>query len=94
MADVDEDDVISFWGKFRKTETGIIDIVSGHSEQITVRLHFTPSKVELAFTAEDTSTPVCVGNHDWFDVKIIPNGFILLAQLTSNSRQIEWKATK
>ena len=90
----DEEFSFSFFRRFAKKKEGTITLVPGMPNQLHIATGFTPSKVELCFTEDNSGVPVCIGSHDWFDVRIVPHGFILFVELHSNQRDIQWKAIK
>lgn len=66
--------------------------VSGCKE-IEVKLDFTPRHIWLNLRAPHC-IPVCQGNTDCFDVRIVPNGFVITVKLNSEFREVEWVAIK
>jgi hypothetical protein len=74
-------------------ECGEILLVITGEKEIEVDLDFTPTSVWLNLCPTVTM-PVCQGAVDSFDVRIVPNGFVIVAQLTSEFREIEWFAVK
>ena len=68
-------------------------IVLGHGspEQIEVNTEYTPFEVTLKFKNQYLPT-VCIGERDFFDVKIVPFGFILVNKINSIARDIEWES--
>lgn len=70
---------------------GKLLICAGCPEQIEVETGFTPYKVSLTF-CNFSQPPVCVGDVDSFDVQIVPNGFVIIAKIKGQSRELKWTA--
>lgn len=82
--------IFGFIGK--KIETGNL-IVSSGDRTIKIDVGFTPKNVWIN-SNNIHCIPVCQGNLDTFDVKIVPGGFILISLISSEYRKINWIAIK
>ena len=77
----------------RPYKSGEITVCPGCPEEILIKTGWTPKKVFLAFSDHLLPT-VCGGDVDCFDVTIVPHGFIIVARVKSQTRVIEWIASK
>lgn len=69
---------------------GKVIVCTDCPREIEVSTCFMPNRVMLTF--QDSATPpVCQGNVDCFDVKIVPGGFIIIAKVNSE-RTLLWEA--
>lgn len=68
-------------------------IVSSSISSVDIKTGWTPKQVFISFE-NNCGTPVCGAHQDWFDVKIIHNGFIIQCNVKSSFRKISWIATK
>lgn len=65
------------------------------SGEYVVPLHFTPSEVYVAFDEDGEYAPgVCNADPDGFDVRVIPNGFVVAVELHSERRKLRWVAIR
>ena len=83
--------VLSIFG--HKLECGEMLLVITGEKEIAIDLGFTPKNVWLNLRSTAV-VPVCQGAVDSFDYRIVPNGFVIVAHLTSEYREIEWIAIK
>jgi hypothetical protein len=77
----------------RRAVAGSIYLVLNGKKEIEVRTGFTPKEVWIR-PMEPKGTPVCLGDCDAFDVKVIPHGFILVADLATEMREVQWIALR
>jgi hypothetical protein len=77
----------------KKAVMGTLFLVLSGRKEIEVRTGFTPREVWLR-PLEPTGAPVCLGGTDSFDIKTIPGGFILVAQLATELREVQWIALR
>jgi hypothetical protein len=67
------------------------DIVLGYGQyEITINLDNTPCKVSLSITSPCDSTPVCHGDVNKIGVTRADTGFVLYADIKTNTCCIEW----
>lgn len=76
-----------------KLECGEMLLVITGEKEIEVNIGFTPRHVWLNLRPS-CCIPVCQGAVDSFDYRIVPNGFVIIAQLQSEFREVEWIAIK
>lgn len=70
-------------------ETGKIELGHG-STKVFIPTFFTPKKVLVHFSCAEV--PNCSGiGSDSFDTSLCVNGFILICNINSNKRTVEWK---
>lgn len=69
------------------TEEGEIVLNQGHHE-ITIYTEICPEKIRLSVMS--CFDPVCVGNVDMVGYKILPDGFILYADISSGAAAINY----
>jgi len=67
--------------------------ISTGQQEIFVETKFTPKEVYLNYGGPWPSYGCGAGN-DGFDVKIVPNGFIIFCNIKSTKRKIKWLAIK
>ena len=70
---------------------GSVTLVTSGSKSILIKTPFTPDSVWI-FPTLPHSTPVCQGQPDGFDVRIVPNGFVLITNINTESRKVNWVA--
>jgi hypothetical protein len=73
--------------------SGSITLVIDGQKTVNIDLPFTPREVWLDLK-DPVGVPVCQGQLDSFDKRIVPNGFVLLVNLSSEYREVEWLAVK
>ena len=73
-----------------KVVSGKIDLSHGKQE-LVIKLNGNPWAVWTSFK-NTANIPCCVGDVDMLGVEIIPNGFILYADIKSVSRHVRWFA--
>jgi hypothetical protein len=83
--------VLSILG--HKTASGSIFLSPAGSQTVKIHTEFKPKEVWIC-PNEQHGVPVCQGSCDCFDVKIVPHGFVLLANLASEYREVQWIAFK
>jgi len=64
---------------------GCITLNQGHHE-VTVTTNIAPATVFLS--VRPVGTPVCVGNIDMVGYSMLPNGFVLYADIKSNVAEV------
>ncbi len=67
--------------------------VSSSISEIEVKPGWTPKHVFISLDG-NPCIPVCGSHQDWFDVKIVKDGFILQCNIKSSFRKITWIATQ
>jgi len=67
--------------------------VSSAISQVEIKTGWTPKIVFIGFEGHSHSA-VCGSHQDWFDVKIVNQGFVLQCNIKSSFRKITWMATK
>lgn len=72
-------------------QIGSITLLSHENATVTIPLLFAPKRVFIA-PGHSTGIPVCQGDIDSFDVRLLPDGFVLFIRLTSECREIRWFA--
>ena len=78
--------------KHHASEEGVIKLTHG-AHKIRVPLLFCPKKVE--FILDEISIPTCSGIiDDSISIVIDGKGFILEAQINTNTRTVVWKANR
>jgi hypothetical protein len=73
-------------------QSGKLAIFLDSEKTIHVKTGFTPKEVWVHFVKPE-GIPVCHADHDRFDVRVTHGGFIIIAKLSSDIREIEWIAT-
>lgn len=73
-----------------RTATGDITVSSSISE-IEIKTGWTPKQVFINIDS-NTSISVCGAHQDWFDVKVLIDGFIIKYNIQSSFRKITWIA--
>ena len=63
------------------------------SGEIFVPLPFTPDHV-LTEASENHHPHICHAEPDGFDIKIVPDGFVIIATLHSKHRKLWWLAIR
>lgn len=76
-----------------RMECGELLLVVTGPKEVEVKLDFTPKQVWLNMSPS-CCIPVCQGDVDAFDVRLIPHGFVISVRLTSEFREVEWIAVK
>ena len=77
----------------RQAAAGSIYLVLNGRKEIEIQPGFTPKEVWIR-PMEPKGTPVCLGDTDAFDVQIVPQGFILVVDLSSEMREVQWIAVR
>lgn len=75
-----------------KVKTGYLTLSPSSPDFIKIYTGFTPKKVSLTFF-NDIKPFSCLGNIDSFDVRVVPQGFVLKARIRGRSRRVRWIAT-
>ena len=70
-----------------KSRSGKLTVVMNGKRKITVLTDFTPKTVWLSLSKSPNDELI-----DSFDIKIVPEGFILLVHLQNEHRELEWMA--
>lgn len=68
-------------------ESGELTVATGMSE-ITVLTEHMPIRVYVSMTS--SGHPVCGGQPDFVSVALLPNGFVLTVNVSSESCTIDW----
>ena len=76
-----------------KVTSGCLFLIPSGPRTIKIEPGFTPKEVWIR-PMQHHGVPVCQGDVDSFDTKIVPHGFILVANLTSEFREVQWIAIK
>lgn len=69
------------------TEEGEIVLNQGHHE-ITICIGIVPNNVSLSITS--CADPVCIGDVDMVGYKLLPDGFVLYADISSAAAAISY----
>jgi hypothetical protein len=82
------------WNMDKKQLTGNSssgEIVLGFGQhEVNIQMDSTPCKVSLSMRTPCASTPVCHGDINKIGVTILENGFVLYADIRTNSCCVEW----
>jgi hypothetical protein len=76
------------------SKSGELDLASGVND-VCVECDGQPTKVWFCFEDANEANggiPVCAGEIDRVGISIMPNGFIIHAAISSNSRTLKWQA--
>jgi len=77
--------------KTKKRNSSSGDIVLGFGQhEIVIKMENTPCKVALSLRTPCDGTPVCQGDINKIGVTILENGFILYADIKTNTCCVEW----
>jgi hypothetical protein len=68
---------------------GCMVLANGHHE-VTVRTLDKPKKVYLTTNSDSANTPVCQGAIDMVGCTLTDDGFVLYADIRSNTAQVCW----
>lgn len=71
---------------------GTMTLVVSGQKSIRIETGFMPNEVWITLK-EPKGAACCGADMDCFDWRTMPDGFVLLVKLASNSREIEWVAT-
>ena len=74
-------------------ETGTLTLLIDGNKSVTIDTGFTPKDVWIS-TGEPVGATVCQGDIDCFDVRIIPNGFVIFIRMSSTFRELQWVALR
>ena len=74
-------------------ETGTLTLLINGQSSITITTGFQPKDVWIS-AGDPVGIPVCQGDIDCFDVRIMPDGFILLVNMSSTYRELHWVALR
>ena len=81
-----------FTGGAAKSNSSNGDIILGYGKhEVVIKMDQTPCKVSLSITSPCDSTPVCHGDVNRIGVTILDVGFILHADIRTNTCCIEWQ---
>lgn len=82
----------NFWGcKPGHAHSSKGDIVLGFGQhEVIIKLENTPCKVSLCIATPCDSVPVCHGDINKIGVTILENGFVLHADIKTNTCCVEW----
>lgn len=82
---------MKFGAKAEKRNSSNGDIVLGYGQhEISIKMDNTPCKVSLNLKTPCDSTVVCQGDINKIGVTISDNGFILYADIKTNTCCVEW----
>lgn len=76
-----------------KCASGSIFLVPSGDREIVIKPGFSPKEVWIR-PMDNNHMTVCMAEFDCFDTKVIPHGFVLIANLKSEYREIQWIAIK
>jgi hypothetical protein len=77
----------------RRVAAGNLYLVIDGKKQIEVKPGFDPKEVWIR-PMQPCGVPVCMGGVDSFDVRIVPNGFVIIAEMSSEYRELQWIAIR
>jgi len=72
-------------------DKGVLHLNKG-THSITVETKREPEKIWVSFKEEDIAIPVCHGDVDRVGVTMTPEGFVVEAEIFTDTRTIEWLA--
>ena len=75
----------------RDIRRGKVFVCAGCPDEIEIKTGFMPTSISLTF-CNFAQPPVCVGDVDCFDVKAVKNGFVIIARINGQAREIKWTA--
>jgi hypothetical protein len=70
---------------------GTLTLVISGTRTIKVCTGFCPKEVWVNFK-DPKGVPVCHADQDFFDVRLVPDGFVVVVRLTSEFRELDWVA--
>lgn len=74
------------------SQTADGEVVLGYGQhEIKIELDNTPCRVSLSITSPCDATPVCHGDVNKIGVTILDDGFVLYADIKTNTCCIEWE---
>lgn len=76
-----------------KYEHGRMTVVISGTKSIKITTNYTPREVWINL-GSPCGAQVCGAELDCIDVRIVPDGFILIVTLASEYREIQWIALK
>lgn len=77
--------------KSKKRHSSSGDIVLGFGQhEVVIKMDSTPCKVALSLKTPCNGTPVCHGDVNKIRVTILENGFVLYADIKTNTCCVEW----
>lgn len=74
-------------------ETGTLTLLIDGQKSVKICTGFTPKDVWIT-VGEPVGAPVCHGDIDCFDVRIIPDGFVIFIRMSSTYRELQWVALR